>query len=233
MPFPEFIAEAAVPGNPLYKDGQLTVTIDSDLTGSSDGFLGGRWFGERIWELDYLRQKVSTLGHLVEHQKPAEHAVDLGLQLGEQNRHTMRFPRMRIEVDGNAFDVLLDTGATATLTETGAAALASVPGKSIGTSFIRRGIFNAWKREHPEWTIIADVDIVEEHTYSMIQVPELVVAGYAVGPVWFTVRPDSAFLDFMSSMMDAPAHGALGGSALKYFRVIVDCPDSRAYFFTD
>jgi hypothetical protein len=37
----------------------------------------------------------------------------------------------------------------------------------------------------------------------------------------------------MSSMMDGPVHGAIGGSALKYFRVIVDYPDSKAYFFLD
>jgi hypothetical protein len=51
-----------------------------------------------------------------------------------------------------------------------------------------------------------------------------------VGPVWFTYRPDKSFHEYMSSMMDARVEGALGGSALRYFRVTVDFPHGRAVF---
>ena len=233
MPFPEFNTDATIPAYPIFRDGQLTMMPDNNFGNNGDGFLVDRWFGDNIWEFDYLRQKVSRLSYLAENQKPVDHSVDLGFQIDRERRRTMRFPRIRIEVEGSSFDVLFDTGASATLTQDGAAALGDSPGKSVGTSFIRRGIFDAWKREHPNWTVIANADTVRGQTYAMIQVHELMVGGHAVGPVWFTVRPDGAFLDRMSSMMDAPVHGAIGGSALRYFRIIVDYPQLKAYFFVN
>jgi hypothetical protein len=53
-----------------------------------------------------------------------------------------------------------------------------------------------------------------------------------VGPVWFTQRPDRAFREWMSSMTDRPIEGALGGSAFKTTRMILDYPGGRAYFST-
>jgi len=64
----------------------------------------------------------------------------------------------------------------------------------------------------------------------MIEVPALTVAGFTVGPVWFTARPDRAFTEYMSQWMDRRVVGALGGSALQYFRVTVDYPNRRATF---
>ena len=54
------------------------------------------------------------------------------------------------------------------------------------------------------------------------------MAGYTVGPVWFTRRPDPSFHQFMSQYMDKQVEGALGGSALKFFRVTVDYPNAVA-----
>jgi hypothetical protein len=51
-----------------------------------------------------------------------------------------------------------------------------------------------------------------------------------VGPVWFTRRPDRNFHEYISSMMDARVEGALGGSALHFFRVTVDYPGRVAVF---
>ncbi|HEY9066315.1 MAG TPA: hypothetical protein VIO33_15120, partial [Burkholderiaceae bacterium] len=65
----------------------------------------------------------------------------------------------------------------------------------------------------------------------MIEVPRITVGGQTVGPVWFTQRSDANFREWMSQWMDKPIDGALGGSALKYFRVIVDYPGSAAYFW--
>ena len=64
----------------------------------------------------------------------------------------------------------------------------------------------------------------------MIEVPQVVIAGLRVGPVWFTQRPDRAFREWMSSMTDRPIEGALGGSAFKTTRMILDYPGGRAYF---
>ena len=63
----------------------------------------------------------------------------------------------------------------------------------------------------------------------MIEVPQVTIAGLSVGPVWFTQRPDAAFREWMSQMMDKPVDEAIGGSALKYLRVVLDYPGKTAY----
>lgn len=64
----------------------------------------------------------------------------------------------------------------------------------------------------------------------MIEVPSVKIAGLDSGPTWFTRRPDSAFHQFMSSMMDRRVEGALGGSLLQYFVVTVDYAQAIATF---
>ena len=64
----------------------------------------------------------------------------------------------------------------------------------------------------------------------MIEVPVVEIGDLPVGPVWFTHRPDRAFHDYMSSMMDAPVEGALGGNALGELVMTIDYPGARAAF---
>jgi hypothetical protein len=68
---------------------------------------------------------------------------------------------------------------------------------------------------------------------TMIEVPIVTVAGYQVGPVWFTARPDKQFDEWMSQWMDKKIHGALGGSIFQYFQITVDYPNAMAYFEKD
>jgi len=56
------------------------------------------------------------------------------------------------------------------------------------------------------------------------------IAGSRIGPVWFTHRPDAAFHDMMSSMMDARVEGAIGGNVFRHFVMTVDYPGAAAYF---
>jgi hypothetical protein len=74
--------------------------------------------------------------------------------------------------------------------------------------------------QHAEESTLAD----------MIEVPEISVAGLTAGPMWFTARADANFTKYMSQWMDLPIVGALGGSALQYFRVTLDYPNRRATF---
>ena len=62
----------------------------------------------------------------------------------------------------------------------------------------------------------------------MIEVPRMTIAGHEVGPVWFTGRADRAFHEYMAQWMDRPLDGALGGSAFRYFRVLVNYPEAYA-----
>ncbi|MCH9693773.1 MAG: hypothetical protein K0U72_04610 [Gammaproteobacteria bacterium] len=233
MSFPTFSVGSEIPVNTLYKNGGLVVVDDAELSEAEDGFLGGRWFGDKIWEFDYPNQTLSVLNQLPATAHEECHRVQLGFQTNEQDSRTMHFARMPVEVDGQEIDVLLDTGARATLTENGAAHFGRARGSEIGTSFIVRSVFDQWNAKHPEWTVLIDADSVRGQSYPMIEVPQLSVGGYTVGPVWFVVRPDSAFLKYMSSMMDQSIQGALGGSGLQYFRLMVDYPSAIAHFCFD
>jgi hypothetical protein len=126
--------------------------------------------------------------------------------------------------------MLIDTGATAVTTDASAAAYKVTAGMRIATSFIAKSVFDRWTAKHPKWRTIAAADNAGNATFPMIEVPRLTIAGLKVGPVWFTQRPDEALHDFISQMTDKPVDGALGGTALRYFRVTLDYPGAVAYF---
>ena len=231
--FPAFRPDRGIPGNPLFNNGNLVVVDDSELDVDIDGFLGGRWFGNKVWEFDYLNERLSVHAGVDGLAGTTTDEVELGFQVDKHGRRTMHFPRMPIEVDGETLEMLLDTGAKAQLSARAAAYFGEDQESSIGTSFIVRSVFDEWVNEHPEWTVVADASRIRGHSYPMIEVPEMAIGGHVVGPVWFAVRPDSAFFEYMSSMMDQTVHGALGGSGLQYFRLVVDYPNAKAYFFVN
>lgn len=228
--FPQFLDGQGIPPGKAFMDGRLVVVDDKAL--DEDGFLGGRWFAGKTWRFDYLS---GTLSLLENWQAPANdaHAVKLGFQVNASGERTMHFARMAIEVDGEAIDVLLDTGANAMLTESSAPHFDVEPGTRVGTSFIIQSIFEQWANKHPDWTVVQAGDSVRGKAFPMIRVPEVTIAGQTVGPVWFTQRPDRNFNEYMSRFMDAPVKGAVGGSAFRYFRMIVDYPGSTAYFYRE
>ena len=101
--------------------------------------------------------------------------------------------------------------------------------ESRATSFIVATRFDQWRQRHPDWRVVENAD-ANAKGEPMIQVPLITVAGYTVGPVWFTRRPDKNFHQFMSQFMDRTVEGALGGSALRFFRLSVDYPNAVAVF---
>jgi len=64
----------------------------------------------------------------------------------------------------------------------------------------------------------------------LIEVPEVTIGGFKVGPVWFSVQPDIGFQSVMGTLTDKHVSGALGGSALHFFRMTVDWPNGIAVF---
>jgi hypothetical protein len=140
----------------------------------------------------------------------------------------MHFARIRVAVDGDSLDLLFDTGASTVLTPEALAAMGDDLPARRATSFIAANVFDAWHAKHPGWRVIERAETGSGE--AMIEVPRLDVAGHSVGPVWFTRRPDRAFHPYMSQWMDRQIEGALGGSALHYFRVTVDYPNAVAIF---
>ena len=234
---PAFKPNAGVPGN-ADGDDSLLVHECKDHSGASasstgDGLLSNRWFAGRVWTWDYPARKFTLEGD--DWKAPAgAHRAEIGFKSASADAPAFHMPRITARVDGRDLDLLLDTGATGYPTRVALAAQpkpAPVNG-ARATSFITTGIFDAWRAAHPEWVVVENADdlFAPRFRARAIRVPEVEVAGWKVGPVWFTERPDRAFREMMSSMTDKPVEGALGGNALMRLRMTLDYPRNAAYF---
>jgi hypothetical protein len=226
--FPVVMLQAGVPapGNDPFYRGGLVVIADNLLT--EDGVFGSRWFAGHVWEIDYGQHTLKVLDKAA--PANASHHVPIGFRAGEDGKPALDFPRVTVSVDGEPIEMLLDTGATATTTEASAAVLKVPAGTRIATSFIDKSVFDRWTSKHPDWLVIAAADVAGKTTFPMIEVPRITIAGLSVGPVWFVQRPDEALREMLSQMTDKPVDGALGGTALRHFRVTLDYPGAVAYF---
>lgn len=191
-----------------------------------DGMLGMAFFADHVFTLDYGRREMWWLpgGFSTPANTPC---AALGFPTDALGVHTASYPSIDVEISGESFPMLLDTGATLNLTPA-AVELFAGPARRAG-SFIVRSVFQRWRLLHPEWPT-APGDVLAGETFDVIEVPSVRIAGQDVGPVLFAERPDSNLHDFMSSMMDRRVDGSLGGSALRYFRVVLDYPNARACF---
>jgi hypothetical protein len=227
--FPAFAVRAGVPP-PLpdaWLNGKLAVVPPGDLMGD-DAFLGSRWFAGRVWRIDYGRHEMTLLHGW--QPEAADREIALGFQRDKNGTRRANMPRVTITVDGQPLDVLLDTGATIATTADSAPMFGVTPGGPVGGAFIVKSVFDAWHAKHPDWRVVDRGDRIQGITVPLIEVPHVTVAGCTVGPVWFAQRPDINFSRMMSSMMDKPVVGAFGSSGLRYFRVVLDYPDAKAWF---
>jgi len=226
--FPDFLRQAGIPSpsNEPWLKGRLVVAPDAELM-DADGFLGTRWFAGHVWQIDYPAQTLTAMSAW----SPSvdDHPTALGFRSGPDGKRNLNFPRITISIDGNPIDVLFDTGATAELTEESAPEFRLKPGTRIGASYVIKSIFESWQTLHPNWRVIERAEAVTGRAFPMIEVPQVTIAGITFGPVWFTQRPDAAFRNQMSQMMDKQVVGAIGGSGLKYLRLVLDYPGATAY----
>lgn len=199
---------------------------------SMEGLLGGTYLTGRIWTFDYPAQRLA-LEPSSWRPAPGARATKLGFQHDEAGKHTTGFARITIVVDGEPLDMLLDTGATAFPTPA-AAKLSGTPtvgGQGVA-SYITTGKLDAWHRQHPDWRVLehADTLVTKKAAQRIIEVPQVEIAGWSIGPVWFTERPDKNFHEYMAQMMDKPTEGAVGGNVFKHFAMTIDYPRETAYF---
>lgn len=224
--FPPLLERAGLPRphvEPFLRGGLLVVP---EIQMGGDGFLGSRWFAGRVWEFDYVAKTLKVFGKAEVADR--SHAAPLAFRAGADGRRDLDFPRITVTIDGEPLDMLLDTGATAIVTPASTARFDRPVGTFIATGFITKSTFDRWAARHADWPVLEAA--AGPSMASMIEVPMVEIAGLRSGPVWFTQRPDTNFRDFMSSMMDKPVEGALGGSALRYFRMTIDYPVAVAYF---
>ncbi|OPG15398.1 hypothetical protein [Ferroacidibacillus organovorans] len=225
--FPAFNAEAWIPGidgNP----GLWFIVYDDThgLLKEVDGMIGQQWFADRVWTIDYLKEEFH-LGCTRDDLSNGQ-SCPLDFKTDEEGKRLVSFPRIQAKVDGETIDFLFDTGATVVLSDKVYNLIGDGGPQTRGTSFITASVFERWKCNHPDWLTCDDAD--ELLNESMIQVSEVEIAGYKVGPVWFTRRADTNFHDYMSSFMDKKIEGAIGGSLFQYFSIVVDYSNAVAYF---
>ncbi len=228
---PAFRDGLGVP-EPLGSEKGLLFTLDEAQRGFRDwdGMLGQQWFADRVWTFDYPGKQLLLWSDPAAHTvADGGHTVMLGFKHNADGRRALSFPRIRVEIDGDSLDLLFDTGATVVLPPPALALLADRGEAERATSFITSSTMARWRVRHPDWKVIPNAD-ENVPNMSMIEVAAISVAGYTVGPVWFTERPDRNFHEYMSQFMDQRVEGALGGSALQYFRVTVDYSKATATF---
>jgi len=192
-----------------------------------DGMIGAAWFGGRSWEFDYPRGRLRLLANGALPRVDQAHRVELGFQKDPQGRPTTHFARIPVRIDGETLQLLFDTGATVMLTEQGVRELGDGPAVRAG-SFIAAGVLRRWREKHPDWRVVERGE--RNDSGRLIEVPELEVGGYRVGPVWFAERADRNFHDYMSKWMDQRIDGAIGGNAFSSLKVSVDYPSAIATF---
>ena len=196
-----------------------------------DGQLGAGYLPGHVWTFDYPAQRLSV-GGTNWHTDASAHVVPLGFQRNDQGALISGMARIVIRVDDQSLDMLLDTGATAHPTAAGEKASGTPTVNGIGvTSYIVTSQLERWHRAHPDWPIVLQGDDLVAAS-RMIQVPQVQIAGWSVGPVWFTERTDNNFdqHEGMSAYMDKQVAGALGGNVFQHFVMTLDYPHRTAYF---
>ena len=182
-----------------------------------DIFLGQNFFMNNAWTFDYLKQQlwVNTPVDANETGKPG--VLKLGFKKNAAGNKIYGHPSMKIEVDSEIIDVLFDCGATIIPSDDGKKQL-HTNASTIGGSFIAKSIADKWHAKHPDWKYYPHADLAGD----VIEVPKVKIAGIEAGPVLFAVRQDEVWSAGMVHTMDRVVKGALGGSGLKYFKVMID-----------
>lgn len=189
-----------------------------------DGILGAAYLSHFVWTIDYPAQRLTVESPS---WHPDAHAARIPLLFAHNaaGEWLSNFPGIVLTVDGEPLKLLFDTGATALPTQSGEAAqhISTVKGAGV-TSYIVTSIFNRWHARHPEWAVVLNGDHLIPGT-RLIQVPDVTMGPFHVGPVWFTERPDVNFgPQRMSLWMSQTVVGAAGANVYGRFRITVDYP---------
>ncbi len=179
-----------------------------------DLFLGQNFFMGKAWTIDYPRQQIWVNTPL----QGGPGVQPVGFRKNKAGRSIYGHPAIVMEVEGDTIDVLFDTGASLFLSEEGKRVFGTQE-KTVAGSFIAASVFDRWRQSHPEWRFFPGV----EKGSDAIEVPRVKLGGHTVGPVLFARRPDAVWgADGMANTMDRVVKGAIGGSALRYLRVVID-----------
>jgi hypothetical protein len=229
--WPRFMTGRGVPLNPGLGPAVFVFAGGANAPGA-DGVIGGPALLGHAWAFDYADQSLTRLGKdwLPD---PQAHRIALGFAHDSKGDIGMPYPRITLRVDGAPVDMLLDTGATAHPTPAGKQVSGTATTDGIGvTSYITTSVFEQWHKAHPAWRVVQNGDdlLAPRFMARLIEVPSIEIAGWVVGPVWFTERPDFAFHQEMSPYMDKQIEGSVGGNVFNHFVMTIDYVGQAAYF---
>jgi predicted aspartyl protease len=126
------------------------------------------------------------------------------------------FPRTEIQVDGQTYGFLVDTGASFTM--------------------VSEVLLKSWGDAHQEWPrhagAFGEAATLGGMTLETMFVPSVRWGSHDLREVGVTSQREGTFERWMSSMMTAPIVGSLAGNVLKRFRVELDYPNEKLYLST-
>jgi hypothetical protein len=128
-------------------------------------------------------------GDLPAHDKT--HEVKLFFRSNASGGRSNNFARIPIQVDGETIDFVLDTGATNFLPDDVLKQLGDGRGAERATSFLVQSIYEKWHAKHPEWRVLENIKTMTGT--ALIEVPDVTIGGFKVGPVWFQCNRTPAF----------------------------------------
>ena len=203
---PRFDPTHGVP--PLLRNGGELPIFDLNGADATDpilqGFdaqLGGSWFADRAWRLDFGRGAMS----LMLTPLPAGLA---NLPVAFDGV----YPRTIVTIAGEAFPMSVDIAASV--------ALHGPNGTTVSaTSFVRRATFDRWRAERPQWRI--DHGVSSLAGVDRIVVPEVRAGNAVFTSVEFTTRPDDDVFE------GGDLAGKLGANAYAGRIVTIDYPNAR------
>jgi hypothetical protein len=203
---PRFDPTRAVP--PLVRNGGELPVFDPKDADAADpilqGFdaqLGGSWFADRVWRLDFARPAMSLrltpLPAMLANLPVAFDGV---------------YPRTTVTIAGETLPMSVDIAASVVPASAGEAAVSA-------TSFVRRATFDRWSAEHPQWTVERNVST--RPGIDRIVVPELRAGNAVFSAVAFTTRPNDDVFE------GGDLAGKLGANAYAGRIVTIDYPSAR------
>lgn len=126
------------------------------------------------------------------------------------------FPRLEVQIDGQTYGMLLDTGASHTM--------------------ISRTLLDILVAAHPDWPrangAVGTTNMGYEQVDTkkcMVRLAECTWGPYQLADVSVVSRDPGVFEDRMSLGMAGPIVGALGGNVLRCFRVEIDYAGQTTY----
>jgi hypothetical protein len=222
--FPTFKAGLGIPPALGTPKGQIYGTSSKDITElAGGGMVGHNWFAGRVWVLDYPHHQAAYFATPPAPKPLGPHTIPMTLK----KPLTRDDPRIQVIVSGDTIDMLLDTGATSVLAPEAVAIVGPGPAERA-SAFAAARLWDRWHTTHPDWRVIVGGETNMKQ--DLIGVPNVSIAGFDVGTVWFAKRPNSVYDGMMKQLMDKPILASIGGTAFRQFKLTLDYVNQRVTF---